>query len=65
MHGDLFTDFPDAELLPASATKVQEKHGGGGQVYKLNTITAVRFGKGGKTFKFETLNGDVYIKKQS
>jgi hypothetical protein len=64
MHGDLYTDFPEVELLPASATKMQEKKGGG-TVYKLNTITAVRFGKGGRIFKFETLNGDVYIKKQS
>jgi hypothetical protein len=64
MHGDLYTDFPEAELLPASATKMQEKKSGE-TVYKLNTITAVRFGKGGRTFKFETLNGNVYIKKQS
>jgi hypothetical protein len=64
MNGDFFTDFPQVELLPAAVTKVREKNGNG-TVYKLNTITAVRFGKGGKTFKFETLNGNVYIKKQS
>jgi hypothetical protein len=64
MHGDFYTDFPNAELLPASVTKKQEKKDGA-IVYKLNTSTAVRFGKGGKTFKFETLNGNVYIKKQS
>jgi len=64
MHGDFFTDFPNAELLPASVKKVQEKEGGG-MVYKLNTITSIRFGNGGKIFKFETLNGNVYIKKQS
>lgn len=64
MNGDFYTDFPKAELLPASVNKVREKKGDG-FVYKLNTTTAVRFGKGGKTFKFETLNGNVYIKKQS
>jgi hypothetical protein len=64
MHGDMYTDFPEAEKLPASAVKVQEKNGNG-FIYKLNTITAIRFGKGGRTFKFETLNGNVYIKKQS
>ncbi|MGC1390842.1 MAG: hypothetical protein WA816_07370 [Bacteroidales bacterium] len=64
MHGDFFTDFPEAELLPASVTKVKEKKGNA-IVYKLNTTTSVRFGKGGRTFKFETLNGNVYIKKQS
>jgi hypothetical protein len=64
MHGDFYTDFPEVQVLPPSVTKVKEKNGNG-TVYKLNTTTAVRFGKGGKTFKFETLNGNVYIKKQS
>ncbi len=64
MHGDFYTDFPEAELLPSTVTKEEQKHGEG-LVYKLNAVTAVRFGKGGKTFKFETLNGNVYIKKQS
>jgi hypothetical protein len=64
MHGDFYTDFHEVELLPATVTKVKEKKGEG-MVYKLNTTTAVRFGKGGKIFKFETLNGNVYIKKQS
>lgn len=64
MNGDFFTDFPSVQKLPASVKKVEEKKGEG-SVYKLNSSTAVRFGKGGKTFKFETLNGNVYIKKQS
>ena len=64
MNGDFYTDFPDAQLLPATVTRVEEKKERG-LVYKLNAFMAVRFGKGGKTFKFETLNGNVYIKKQS
>ena len=64
MNGDFFTDFPETVLLPASVTKVEEKNGSG-KVYKLNTTTTLRFGKGGETFKFETLNGNVYIKKQN
>jgi hypothetical protein len=64
MNGDFYTNFPGVELLPASVTKVREKKGDG-FVYKLNATTAVRFGKGGQKFKFETLNGNVYIKKQS
>ena len=64
MHGDFFTNFPQVELLPASVSKVKEKNGEG-TVYKLSIKTTVRFGKGGMVFKFETLNGDVYIKKQS
>src|ERR1035437_4841489 len=64
MNGEFYTDFQEVERLPARVTKVQEKKGDG-IVYKLNAITSVRFGKGGKIFKFETLNGNVYIKKQS
>lgn len=64
MNGEFFTDFTEAKRLPATVSKVQNKKGREA-VYKLNTITTVRFGKGGKTFKFETLNGNVYIKKQS
>lgn len=64
MHGEFYTDFTDAELLPASTTKKQENMDGE-TVYKVNKTTSVRFGKGGKVFKFETLNGNVYIKKQS
>lgn len=64
MHGDFYTDFPEVEVLPATVVKNHENHGEG-TVYKINKTTAVRFGKGGKVFKFETLNGNVYIKKQS
>ena len=64
MHGDFYTDFPGAALLPPSVTIKQEKKDGS-IVYKLNAYTTVRFGKGGRNFKFETLNGNVYIKKQS
>lgn len=64
MHGDFFTDFTEAKLLPPTTTKFQNLKGLEA-IYKLNTITTVRFGKGGKTFKFETLNGNVYVKKQS
>ena len=64
MNGEFYTDFQKVERLPATVTKVREKKGEE-IVYKLNAITSVRFGKGGKIFKFETLNGNVYIKKQS
>ncbi len=63
MHGDLYTDF-DNVILPANLTKNQENRGNG-TVYKLSKVTAVRVGSGGALFKFETLNGSVYIKKQS
>ncbi|WP_020594710.1 DUF4097 family beta strand repeat-containing protein [Spirosoma panaciterrae] len=64
MHGSFYTDFPNAEALPMEAVKSEQKTGSG-TVYKLNKTTAIRIGSGGKTFKFETLNGSIYIKKQS
>jgi len=64
MNGDLYTDFPEAQLLAVPPTKIQEKRDGK-MVYRLNNLTTVRFGKGGRSMKFETLNGNVYIKKQS
>jgi hypothetical protein len=64
LNGEFYTDFPNAEILPAKVVKSQEKRGGG-TVYKLNKNMEVRIGSGGKLFKFETLNGNIYIKKQS
>ncbi|QHV99002.1 DUF4097 family beta strand repeat-containing protein [Spirosoma endbachense] len=63
-QGEFYTDFPDAEILPVQVTKNQERRGET-TVYKLNKNTAIRIGSGGKTFRFETFNGNIYIKKQS
>jgi DUF4097 and DUF4098 domain-containing protein YvlB len=63
MHGEFFTDFPNAEVLPAQVTKNQEGRGGG-TVYKLSKATAVRLGKGGTDLRFETLNGNVTVTKK-
>lgn len=64
MHGDFYTDFADASAMPIQAIKNVEKIANG-TVYKLNKTTTFRFGAGGKIFRFETLNGNVYIKRQS
>jgi hypothetical protein len=63
-QGEFYTDFPEAETLPAHVVKNQERKGDK-TVYKLNKTTAIRVGTGGKTLRFETFNGNVYIKKQS
>ncbi|MGZ3872785.1 MAG: hypothetical protein ACXVJD_07695 [Mucilaginibacter sp.] len=63
MNGQFYTDFPDAEVLPSRINKTESKSGNG-TIYKLSKASDVRFGSGGKTFKFETLNGNIYIKKQ-
>jgi DUF4097 and DUF4098 domain-containing protein YvlB len=64
MNGEFFTDFPSVEVLPAKVTKNQESRNGA-TIYKLNKITEVRIGSGGSSLKFETLNGNIYIKKQA
>jgi DUF4097 and DUF4098 domain-containing protein YvlB len=62
MNGEFYTDFQNVEVLPSHVTKTENK-GNGGTVYKLSKNSDIRFGAGGKLFKFETLNGNVYIKK--
>ncbi|MEO8172703.1 MAG: hypothetical protein ABI581_06455 [Sediminibacterium sp.] len=64
MNGAFYTDFDNTEVLPPVVTKNQENKGKG-TIYKLNKDTKLRIGAGGKQFKFETLNGNIYIKKQS
>ncbi|MCC3157426.1 hypothetical protein LJ737_09255 [Hymenobacter sp. 15J16-1T3B] len=63
MHGELYTDFPEAELRPVQVSQTQQAAAGGTK-YKLSKDRVVRLGKGGKDFRFETLNGDVTIKQQ-
>ncbi|WP_247233081.1 hypothetical protein [Telluribacter sp. SYSU D00476] len=63
-QGELYTDFPQAEALPARVVKNQTQRGDK-TVYKLDKTTSVRIGSGGKNLRFETFNGNVYIRKQS
>lgn len=63
MNGEFYTDFQDVQVMPSRVTKSESKNGSG-TTYKLSKNSDIRFGAGGKTFKFETLNGNVYIKKQ-
>jgi hypothetical protein len=63
-QGEFYTDFPEVETLPAQVVKNEQRRGDK-TVYKLDKTTAIRIGKGGRTLRFETFNGSVYIKKQS
>lgn len=63
MRGEFYTDF-ESVALPVNVIRNKESQGNG-TVYKLNKRSAIRIGSGGTLFKFETLNGNVYIKKQS
>jgi len=64
MNGEFYTDFPDTEFLPTQVIITQDKKADGTR-YKLDKTTQIKVGAGGKLFKFETLNGNIYIKKQS
>lgn len=64
-NGEFFTDFDEFENLPAETVKNIEQREGSTK-YKIDKINRVRIGKqGGKNLKFETFNGNIYIKKQS
>ncbi|MEZ0484595.1 DUF4097 family beta strand repeat-containing protein [Fibrella aquatica] len=63
-QGEFYTDYPETTMLPVEVTKNKEQKGDK-TVYKLDKSTAIRVGNGGKTLRFETFNGNVYIKKQS
>ena len=64
MNGSFFTDFPKWEVLPVKVTKNVGKNGAGTE-YKLIIDKQIRIGDGGRLFKFETLNGNIYIKRQA
>ncbi|CAH0996271.1 hypothetical protein EMA8858_02402 [Emticicia aquatica] len=63
-QGDFFTDFENVEKLPAKVFKTT-KEDSKGTTYKLSKGSTIRIGNGGKNLKFETFNGNIYIKKQS
>jgi DUF4097 and DUF4098 domain-containing protein YvlB len=63
-NGNFYTDFPDVETLPVRVVKNSENQSAK-TVYKLSTETSIRIGKGGPIYKFETFNGNIYLKKQS
>lgn len=64
-HGDFFTDFEEVEKLPArTASNIKKSENSTN--YKLEQINRIRIGKsGGQVLKFETMNGNVYIRKES
>jgi hypothetical protein len=62
MNGQFYTDFPNTEKLPGKVVKTVSRSNNAA-MYKLDKSTKIRVGNGGKLFKFETLNGNIYIKK--
>ncbi len=60
MNGELFTDFDIAKQF---ARTTKNKTGERNVKYKYESKPVVQIGQGGLSFDFETLNGDVIIKK--
>jgi hypothetical protein len=61
LNGSFYTDFDNTQSIVTEATT--EKNGKGGTMYKLNKNNKLRIGQGGKLTTFETLNGNIYLKK--
>jgi hypothetical protein len=60
MHGDLFTNFNNIKHLKQEVHKDTRS---GKTFYRIGRSTKIRIGKGGPTYSFRVLNGDVTIKK--
>ena len=60
LHGGLYTDF-DTTPLPAHATTDQRN---GRFIYRSDRYTTVRVGAGGPELQFETVNGDIQVRKK-
>jgi hypothetical protein len=59
-NGSAYTDF-DATALASPPGEAERKNGR--FVYKTNRFSNVRVGSGGPVLKFETLNGNIQIRK--
>lgn len=62
MHGDLYTDFQNLQRLEARVESDEDRQRGK-TTYRIDKFAPLRIGNGGPTFKFEVLNGDVYVKR--
>lgn len=62
MNGEYYTDFDNTEPINNAIVKNAEANEKG-TVYKIIKNAGIKIGNGGKQFHFETLNGNVYIKK--
>ena len=62
LNGSAFTDFETTLALPTTA-EAERSHGR--NVYRFGQGQNVRVGSGGPELGFETLNGDIHIKKET
>lgn len=64
LHGDFFTDLKDVELQPGKVVRNTSREGNN-TVYKIDKRQTYKAGKGGAELSFETLNGNIYLKKDA
>ncbi|MDR8390526.1 DUF4097 family beta strand repeat-containing protein [Aliifodinibius sp. S!AR15-10] len=62
MHGDLYTDFQDITRLNTRLEESKDRNNGTTS-YRVDQFAPVRIGAGGPEYRFQVLNGDVYIKR--
>ncbi len=60
-HGEIYTDF-DSQPLPSEPVPDRSRDGGK-LVVRTEHGSAIRVGAGGPAYSFETLNGNVYVRK--
>ncbi|KAA5548272.1 DUF4097 family beta strand repeat-containing protein [Adhaeribacter rhizoryzae] len=63
LNGQFYTDLNDVEMMPVQVIKNSEGRGSG-TVYKIDKKQNYQVGKGGPALRFETLNGNIYLKKK-
>ncbi len=59
-NGEAYTDF---DFVPSDRAKLKTAQRGGKKLYKLGEDYTVRVGDGGPLLAFDTLNGNINIKK--
>jgi hypothetical protein len=61
LHGEIYTDF---ESQPLTSEPVRDRSRANGKlVIRAQHGSAIRVGAGGPAYSFETLNGNVYVRK--
>jgi hypothetical protein len=65
MTGEVFSDFEVTRLPKSAPVRVERPDPDGGFLYRSDSYTAVRAGKGGPEIKLETLSGDILIAKRT
>ncbi len=64
MNGEFYTDFPEVTLQAGKVEK-NKSDSGRGTEFRIDKKTGIRIGNGGISLDFNTLNGNIYIRKNN